>query len=1161
MDFDEQKKDEPDNFVSDSSTEQNAPTHEEPIKAFPIVGIGASAGGLAAFEALFTHISVDSGMAYVVIQHLSASQKSILPEILQRYTSMPIHEVTDGIEVKPDCVYVIPPGCDLALVDGHLMILKPNSEHPYRLSIDFFFRSLANVRKDRAVGIILSGTASDGSQGVRYIKTEGGLTIAQDPDTAEYGDMPRNAISTQDVDYILPPEKMGELIIKYFNHQPIDVFQGNEDDLAVQGATLQKLYSFLRTKTGHDFSLYKQSTILRRIERRIKVTNVSSLAGYLNFLQQRPAEVDVLFRELLINVTQFFRDPAAFEALVNKVIQPLISLKSDGQAPIRVWIAGCSSGEEAYSVAIVIQEQIEAMKADCRVQIYATDLDEDAINTARRGLYSEVTVENVSEERLQRFFNQEEGGYLIKKSIRDLVVFSTQNLIFDPPFSKLDLLCCRNVLIYLEPELQKQLFPVFHYALNPGGFLFLGNSESIGGFTDLFIAVDRKNKIYRCKDVVTQHRIHTRIRSAIGPTIPANAAPVVHHPMTGGLREWTERALLKYHAPACVIINEKHEILYIHGRTGKYLEPSSGEVNNNLLKMAREGLKADLATLIHAAAVNKEPVTRQGVRVKTNGDYQSINLTVRPVEWEGIGSGLIMIVFEEPWGVQAESAPAIRKQSTKNQRVKELEKELKEKDDYLNSIINELEEANQDLKSVNEELQSSNEEMQSTNEELETSKEELQSINEELSTVNAELQTKNIELTALNNDIYNLLASTDIGTIFLDLDLQLRRYTPAVQGIYSFLPGDIGRPINHFLSSLNYTHLHEDAKQVLSTLAPIIVEAQAKDNIWYLINIKPYRTLENVIDGVVITFVDITKQKQGDELRRLATVIRDANDAITVQDFTGKIQAWNQGATRMYGWSEAEAMTMNALDMVPEYLHEETRLFYRRLSQGENVRSYETKRLTRSGNIVDVWITLSVLFDDQHKPVGVATTERDVTTRVQADQKLHFENRSLKALNAWYERFSEAPRLPLDEICQMLTDDAGYRMAWIGQVENGQNQAILPVAWASIPNSQSLAPKQVQMLAKQSEQVIENALQNQHPVAVRNLHQVPSQKLWHADARKNEYNAYIVLPLMHERGLLGALFIYAADPEAFIEQEIDRLEVLSKRISHKLGPIWKGTKE
>jgi two-component system, chemotaxis family, CheB/CheR fusion protein len=1139
------------------SAEQGLQTPQNSNQAFPIVGIGASAGGLAAFEGLFTHIPADSGMAFVVIQHLSAPHKSILPEILERYTSMPVHEVTDGIEIEPGHVYVIPPGCDLALADGHLMLLKLKTDQTYRRPIDFFFRSLANVNKDQAIGIVLSGSANDGSIGIRYIKIEGGLTIAQEPETAEFADMPRNAIATQDVDYVLPPEKMGDLILKYVRHQEIGEYKFLDTEQMLPGMTLQKVYAFLRSKTGHDFSYYKQSTILRRIERRIKITNVAHLDAYLIYLQQTPAEIDVLFHELLINVTHFFRDPEAFEALAEKVIRPLIPYKGDSQTPFRVWVAGCSSGEEAYSVAILIQEQMERMKTDCRVQIYATDLDEEAINTARKGFYPDVTTENVSAERLKRFFNQEEGGYQIKKSIRDMVVFSTQNLIYDPPFSKLDLLCCRNLLIYLEPDLQKQLFPLFHYALLPGGFLFLGNSESIGSFTDLFSAVDRKNKIYRSKDVATQHRVHTRIRPASGPMLPALTGTAGLHPPVGGLREWTERALLKFHVPACVIVDEKHDILYIHGRTGKYLEPSPGDIDNNLLKMAREGLKAELAVLIHSAATKKETVTRRGVRVKTDGGYQLTNLIIRPVDWEGDSSGLIMVVFEEAQGIPAELPPETSKRPVKNQRVKELEKALKDKDDYLNSIINELEEANQDLKSVNEEMQSSNEEMQSTNEELETSKEELQSINEELTTVNSELQTKNVELTQLNNDVYNLLASTDIGTIFLDLDLQLRRYTPAIQRIYSFLPGDIGRPISHFHSKLNDTSLVEDVQQVLSTLIPKMVEAQIDDGTWYMVNIRPYRTLENMIDGAVITFVDITKQKQGDELRRLATVVHDAIDAITVQDFTGKILAWNQGAVQMYGWSEAEALNMNALELVPEYLKEETQDLYHRLSQGESVRSYETKRVTRGGNTLMVWITLSVLVDDRNRPLGIATTERDITERVMEDLRLSFENRALKALNAWYEQFGEAPSISLQEVCDMLVREASYRMAWIGQVEAGPSNQILPAAWAGFRDSQNAPQAQAQILADQSRQRIETVLQNQRPVVIRNIQKDLSQKLWHPDARKNEYNAYIILPLRLKNEPLGVLFIYAAEPEAFFEQEIDRLVALSKHISQKLGLGWK----
>jgi len=1146
------KRDAPDKVLEDHSA-AGLPSE---AAEFPIVGIGASAGGLAAFERFFSHLSPHTGMAFVVIQHLSPPHKSILPDLIQRFTAMMVVQVTDGVEVKPNCVYVIPPSNNLALMDGHLILLKPPSERGFRFPIDFFFRSLAEVRRNQAIGIVLSGNASDGSLGIKNIKAEGGLTIAQEPETAEFGDMPRNAIATRDVDFVLPPEKMGELILKVVHHQMPQETQTSEAPTLAPVVTLQRLYHLLQSKTGHDFSLYKQNTLLRRIERRMKLTMMPTLEAYIEELQRRPEEIDALFREMLINVTQFFRDPKAFQALVEKAIRPLLSQKLASQVPLRVWAAGCSSGEEAYSIAIAIQEQIDALKADTKVQIFATDLDAEAIATARRGFFTDGSLENVSSDRLQRFFTREEDGYQIKKSIRDQVVFSVQNLIYDAPFSKIDLICCRNVLIYLETELQKQLFPLFHYALNPGGVLFLGNSETIGSFSDLFGVIDRKHRLFYRMEAGPQDHTCTRIHPSLPQAGPA-ALGTSSHPARGRIRERTEKALLSFYTPACVMIDENHNILYFHGRTGKFLEPAPGETSANLPRMAREGLKADLMTAIHTATVNKEAVTRRGIRVKTNGEFQFVNLTVRPLAWEGDTVSLMMVVFEEAPGPAVEQAPTAVTLPQENYQVAELEKALKEKDEYLTHIINELEEINQDLKSTNEELMSSNEEMQSTNEELETSKEELQSLNEELSTVNAELQNKNAELTALNNDVYNLLASTEIGTLFLDLDMQIRRFTPSIQRIYAILPEDAGRPLHHFHTNLNYPDLLEDIHRVILTLVPKAVEAQSNDGTWYLVNIKPYRTLENVVDGAVVTFVDVTQQKQGDELRRLATVVRDSNDAITVQDVNGEILAWNRGAVQMYGWTEAEALRMNALDLIPEHLRGEMIDVHQRLFQGESIRSYETKRVTRQGTTLDVWITLSVLVDDMQRPVGIATTERDITERKRSDQRLLFENRALKALNTWvtgHKNPETTPSTGYPDVCKMLVEVAGYRLAWMGQVNEGEAKTLVPAAWAGFEDDGTVPPKSVHTLAKRSQRFVETALHNRRPVVIQNIHSDPAHKSWRMDAQKQGYNSFVVLPLRQGNDPLGVLVIYAAEADAFVDPETEPLMALAAGISQVLEP-------
>jgi two-component system CheB/CheR fusion protein len=1117
---------------------------ERPV-TFPVVGIGASAGGLAAFEQFFSNLPSDTGLAYVVVQHLSAPVKSILPEILQRYTSMEVYQVADGMEIKPDCVYVIPPGSHLILRGAHLILLEPPSERGFRVPIDLFFRSLAEARGSAAIGMILSGTASDGSLGIKSIKAGGGLTIAQDPETAEFEDMPRNAIATQDVDFVLPPEKMGELILKYVWHQGLDAFQVDGEKAIAPAITLQKLYHLIRVRLGHDFSLYKQKTLLRRIDRRIKITLVPTLDDYIDYLQKHPEEMDALFRDLLINVTHFFRDSRAFLALTDKAIRPLLPIKHANRAPLRAWVAGCSSGEEAYSIAIILQEQMEALNIDVKVQVFATDLDAEAIETARRGIYTDVSLEYVSSERLNRFFTKEEAGYQVKKSIRDMVVFSTQNLIFDPPFSKIDLLCCRNVLIYLEPELQKQVFPTFHYALNPGGILFLGNSESIGGFGELFAVIDRKYRIFYRKDADPRLYIRSRGKTALKKAVDAAQEPDARPLSAAGLREMLEKTLLQYHTPSAVLIDSKNIILYIHGRTGKYLEPAAGETGAYVLRMAREGLKAELATAIRAAEGKNETITRRGILVKTNGDYQRINLTVRPIHWRNDLAGLKLVVFEEAPEAPAPQPGSQKEASQEAGQVHALEKAIQEKDEYLSSIINELEEANQDLKSINEELMSSNEEMQSTNEELETSKEELQSVNEELTTVNAELQNKNGQLSTLNNDVYNLLASIDIGIVFLDLDMHIRRYTPAIHSIYNFLPADIGRSIQHFRANLDYDGMMDDIQEVLSTLIPKKVEVQSSNGSWFLVQIKPYRTVENIIDGVVVTFIDITQQKQGELMRRLATVVRDSNDAITVQDFTGKIQAWNRGAEQIYGWSEAEALQMNVREMVPAYLHDDLQDLYRRLSTGEPIRSYETKRSTRGGRVMDAWITLSILVDDLNNPVGISTTERDITEWKQAGQMLRFENRALAALSAWHTRPSHResdPSAIAREVCQILVRSAGYGMAWVGRMAAQEPNHLELSGWDGFQqNDSSQPPKPAETMARRSQKLAAQALHSRQPVAVRNILTDPALRTWRSNAARLMYNSFIIIPIPHQHRMQEVLAVYAEEPEAFTDKEIQHL--------------------
>lgn len=972
---------------------------------FPIVGIGASAGGLAAFEAFFSGMPPDSdpGMAFVLVQHLAPSHNSVLADLIQKYTTMKVFEVEDGMIVQPNCVYVIPPGYDMALLNGTLQLLKPVVSHGHHLPIDFFFSSLAHDQHERAICIVLTGAGSDGAQGIRAIKSEGGMVMAQDVASAEYDSMPRSAVATGLVDYELSPSEMPAQLIAYaadtLDNPVVSLSPEKEKE---RESSLKKIFVLLRTKTGHDFSFYKPSTIYRRVERRMVVHKIATIDGYVAYLQQKSDEIEELFRDLLIGVTKFFRDPEAFQILKESVIPKLFEGKPAGST-IRIWSSGCSTGEEAYSIAILLYEYLAEIKKHYTVQVFATDIDINAIATARAGVYPLSISANVSKQRLEQFFTIEPNGssYRIHKTIRDMLIFSEHNLIKDPPFSKLDLISCRNLMIYMGTELQKRLIPLFHYALNPNGVLFLGSSESIGEFSDLFTIVDLKSKLYMRHDNMISGKRKTpnpyllprnEVNSIISDTAIKSSLP-----KKLPLRELTEQALLQQIAPSAALINEFGDILYLHGRTGIYLELPSGESStNNILLMAREGLQRDLTIALHNAVSTKEIIRSLGLKIKTNGHFTIVNLTIRPVATNTSGivqSYLYLVILEEVSLLDSEQAKqgalrAIAESDTPDENahlyITALKQELLSKEEYINIAREKMESANEKLQSSNEQMQSVNEELQSANEELETSKEELQSTNEELSTVNTELQAKVADLSQANNDMNNLLAGTGVGTVFVDHQLRILRFTPEARTIINLIPGDEGRSVAHLVSNLvGYTHMVSDVQSVLDTLVPKEVDVQTTSGKWYAMRIFPYRTLDNVIEGAVLTFVDITEISQtrkelerANEGLRLAVVVRDANDAITVQDLNGRILAWNPGAVRMYGWSETEALAMNTRERIPQELREEALHKTHQLSLSEILEPYRTKRITKDGSVVEVWMTATALVNEDGKMYAIATTER-----------------------------------------------------------------------------------------------------------------------------------------------------------------------------------------
>jgi two-component system, chemotaxis family, CheB/CheR fusion protein len=826
---------------------------------FCIAGIGASAGGLEAFEQFFSAMPPDSNVGFVLVPHLDPTHTSMLPELLQRLTKMTVVQARHGIRVAPNQIYVVPPNKDIEILRGTLCLSDPSTRQAMRLPIDLFFRSLAADQGQGAVGIILSGSGSDGTLGLQAIKAEYGMAIVQDPNSAKFRGMPTSAIDAGLADFILPPAKMPAQLLAYTAHRTHKIVGSTSSWVERTGNALNPIFLLLRSQTGHDFSCYKRNTISRRIERRMNVHQIRDVAQYTRYLKQNPQEVEMLFKELLIGVTSFFRDPEAFELLRSRIVTEILRDKATDSA-LRFWVPGCSTGEEVYSLAMILREAMDEAQVNPRIQIFGTDIDSEAIDTARNGRYPANITAGLSPERLKRFFVREGNTVRIKKEIREMVLFAVQNVIKDPPFTRLDLVCCRNLLIYLDGDLQKRLVPLFHYILNPGGLLLLGSSETIGRYGDLFSLVDKKWKLFRRKDsgISDQTWEFDSARSQ-GADRGERTDVDIRARRQISVTEVAERALLDKYAPPCVIVNHKGDILYTHGRTGKFLELASGSASLNVYEMAREGLRLELNSAVRRASQQKKTVTLEGLRVKTNGGYQPITLTVRPLRERDDQLGtLTLVAFHELAG---QKAPKGRKVAhpgkTSLKRIAELEQELRFTQESLQTSIEEMETSNEELKSMNEELQSTNEELQSTNEELETSKEEMQSLNEELVTVNSELQGKVDELSQLNNDMKNLLDSTHIATVFLDMQLRIKRFTPDATKIVNLIPSDVDRPLSHIVSNLQQEDLAHDAQTVLETLIPKEVVVKTPDLRAFLMRMMPYRTVDNHIDGIVMTFTDI----------------------------------------------------------------------------------------------------------------------------------------------------------------------------------------------------------------------------------------------------------------------------------------------------------------
>ncbi len=1129
---------------------QAAPKTPRSEASFLIVGIGASAGGLEAFERFFTHMPADANMAFVVTQHLDAGHTSILSELVARFTSMPVTQVTDQLPIAPNHVYVIPPNRNLALQQGRLILSELVLKHGN--PIDFFFASLAHDQGERTIGIVLSGTGSDGSRGIEDIRAAGGIVIAQEPESAAYDGMPRSAIATGIVDITLPPEEMPAELLRYSQtRDQIGVGTARQSQSVIT-PPLNKIFSLLYGLTHQDFSTYKQTTILRQIKRRMKVNSLHDLSQYAEYLQETPAEVQLLFNDLLIGVTHFFRDAEAFEALIKFAVLPTIQHDPNNEIPIRVWVPACSTGEEAYSIAIAFQEQLDALNTRRKVQIYATDIDPQAIHQARAGIYRSTIQSDLSEDRLQRFFTLlESNKYQVKKDIRDMVVFAVHNLLMDPPFSRINLISCRNLLIYLEPDTQQKVFPLFHYALVSGGFLFLGTAETVGDFGDFFSTLDLRNKIFFKKETVHRWSSNTGLHPPLESKTIFTPPPPEKQDSQSRLKEWAEKALLNSISSSGVVTDDKFNILYVIGHTSNYLEQPTGETTNNVVRIARDGLKPKLSNALRKALNQEAEVRFNQLNYKVNQQDHPVNVVIKPFFDAMEGKTLILIIFEDipflPAPKAALSAdPAV---TNKDQRIADLEQDLQLKDDYLLATINDLEVVNQEANLVNQDLSSANEELQSTNEELETSTEELQSVNEELVTVNTELQSKNEELSVTINDLNNFLTSTEIATVFLDLNLQIRRFTPTIHKIFNLLPGDIGRPIQHFVSNLAYKNMIADCQAVLDTLYSHPVEVQVDHGEWYLMTIIPYRTVEHRIDGLVITFFDITEQKKSEEARRLAVLLRDSNDAIIVFDFHGNIVSWNHGATQLYGWSEKESLQKNIHEFIPADKQEEMHAAIQRLASGKKVESFETERLIQNGSRVVVWVTMTVLLNDLGDTIRIATTERDITARTQQERSLRFSNRALISLHAWSNALIRHPSAQADftQLCQILVKNAGYQMAWVGQVITNNlaadsDESVTSIAYAAHDQAQWDGKKRLLFSTKASRAWVASVLTTGKPAAIRHISTDSEQKRWQKESKKFGYASFVALPFSSQAFPSGVLIIYAAEPDSFDTQEVDLLK-------------------
>ena len=950
--------------------------------SFPIVGIGASAGGLEALEQFLGQAPHRSGLAFVIVQHQDPTHQGLMPELLQRVTSMPVVLVRDRMAVRPNTVYVIPSNKDMSLLRGVLHLLEPASPRGLRLPIDLFFNSLADDLRELSIGVILSGMGSDGVRGVRAIKERSGVVAVQEPTSAKFDSMPRSAIDTGLADIVAPADELPGRIIAHLSRRPVSP-RPQELTPHVLGA-LEKIVILLRSSCGHDFSLYKKSTLYRRTKRRMELHQVDRIADYLRFLKDSPQEAALLFKELLIGVTGFFRDPREWERLLEEGLPWLLAERPSGGV-IRGWSAGCSTGEEAYSLTILFMEALERLRPPNRytLQLFATDLDQDAITVARQGEYPATIATDVSPLRLERFFTPAEHGYRISREIREMVTFATQNLIMDPPFTRLDLLLCRNLLIYLETEVQLKLLPLFHYSLNPDSILFLGNAETVRNFTDLFTPFHPTSRLFRRRDSLLGGE--PPAFPVIFAPAPPEGAPEASMPRAAvNLQSAADQLLLRGYTPPAVLVNDQGDILYINGRTGNFLEPAAGKANWNIFAMAREGFRFELSVAFRKVVQERGRLTITGCSAGGDGAERSVNLIIQAIDKPEPLGGMVLIVFQE-WAHPAppKKGGRIKPGPAASARIGELEQELRRYRDEVLATREGMQSSQEELKSMNEELQSANEELQSTNEELTTSKEELQSMNEELQTVNAEQHSKMDELARIGNDMNNLFNSTEIITLFLDNSLQIRRFTSGAYKLFKLIPGDVGRRLTDIVTELLYPELADDARGVLQTLFFSEKQVTTIDGRWFTVRIMPYRTMENRIDGVILTFTEITQAKRlEEELREtgamLQAVVQAVSFIIICLSSEGAILEFNPEAERLLGRTRREVLGRNYFELfIPEPERSRAEGVMGEMLAASPPRTFTTRLAAADGALLSIQWSARQLLDAHGRVTGIVAVGQD----------------------------------------------------------------------------------------------------------------------------------------------------------------------------------------